>query len=138
MEKEKMLTPDKVAERINLSSKTVRLWLRQGKLAGRKLGPRLWRVRERDLQTFLERLDMIPPGEVRDHHGQEVFLESSSASQDGLKICKDTHRARVFLLKSRHNRWGQIVDVTVEQKGKEVTIDGNKLIGLFKILEDND
>ena len=50
----KMLTTEEVAERLNMHMKTVQLWLRQGRIKGTKLGPRMWRVRESDLQDFIE------------------------------------------------------------------------------------
>lgn len=57
MAPEKVYTPEGAAEALLVSPKTVREWLRTGKLRGVKLG-RLWRVRERDLQEFLQ---MTPP-----------------------------------------------------------------------------
>jgi len=50
---EKLLTPEEVAERLVVSPKSIREWLRIGKLRGVKVG-RLWRIRERDLEAFLE------------------------------------------------------------------------------------
>lgn len=49
---ERLLTPDQAAERLAISSKTVRNWLREGRLHGVKVG-RLWRLRERELEAFL-------------------------------------------------------------------------------------
>ena len=51
---ERIFTPDQVAERLSVSPKTVKDWLRAGKLKGVKAG-RLWRVRERDLEAFLDK-----------------------------------------------------------------------------------
>lgn len=51
--KERLLTPEDAAERLAVSSKTIRDWLRAGKLKGAKAG-RLWRVREEDLEEFLK------------------------------------------------------------------------------------
>jgi excisionase family DNA binding protein len=48
------LSAEDIAERLSVGSATVRSWLRQGKLKGVRAG-RLWRVKESDLQTFLER-----------------------------------------------------------------------------------
>ena len=50
----RLLTPAGVATRLNVSLVTVGRWLREGKLKGVKAG-RQWRVRERDLEAFLER-----------------------------------------------------------------------------------
>jgi len=49
---EKLYTPEGAAEALMVSPKTVREWLRTGKLGGVKVG-RLWRVRESDLTAFL-------------------------------------------------------------------------------------
>jgi excisionase family DNA binding protein len=42
---ERMLTPEQAAEVLQTHPVTVRLWLRTGKLRGRKIG-RIWRVPE--------------------------------------------------------------------------------------------
>jgi len=49
----KMLTPEQVAERLAVTPNTVRGWLRSGMLKGVKLGKKVWRVREEDLQNYL-------------------------------------------------------------------------------------
>ncbi len=49
---EKLLTPEQVAERLVVSPKTIRDWLRMGKLKGVRAG-RLWRIRQADLESFL-------------------------------------------------------------------------------------
>jgi excisionase family DNA binding protein len=51
MEK-KLLTPAQVAERLQVTERTVYTWLRGGRLRGLRAG-RLWRVREEDLEAFL-------------------------------------------------------------------------------------
>ncbi len=51
---ERLLKPQEVADRLNVSLVTVGRWLREGQLRGVKAG-RQWRVREADLQSFLER-----------------------------------------------------------------------------------
>ena len=50
---EKLLTPEQVAKRLQVTEWTVYGWLRRGKLPALKLG-RLWRIRPEDLETFLE------------------------------------------------------------------------------------
>lgn len=49
---DRYLTPEEVAERINVKPATVRGWLRDGTLKGAKFG-RVWRVRESELQRFI-------------------------------------------------------------------------------------
>jgi excisionase family DNA binding protein len=56
---EKVYSPEEAAEILGVHQETVRQWLRSGKLGGVKAGPRLWRVRESDLQKFLQ----TKPGE---------------------------------------------------------------------------
>ncbi len=51
---EQLLTPPQVAERLQVTERTVYQWLRDGRLVGLKLG-RLWRIRPEDLEAFLER-----------------------------------------------------------------------------------
>lgn len=53
MTPEKVYTPGGAAEALLVSPKTIRDWLRTGKLKGVKVG-RLWRVRESDLREFLK------------------------------------------------------------------------------------
>ena len=50
---ERLLTPEEVGKRLAVAPKTVRDMLREGKLKGRKLGGKLWRVREADLDEFI-------------------------------------------------------------------------------------
>lgn len=49
---ERLLTPEEVAKKLVVSPKTVRDWLREGRLRGVKTG-KLWRVREDDLRIFI-------------------------------------------------------------------------------------
>jgi excisionase family DNA binding protein len=50
-----LLTPGQVAERLAISRLTVMKWLRTGKIPGRKLGRKTWRVDRDELETFLQR-----------------------------------------------------------------------------------
>jgi excisionase family DNA binding protein len=50
---DKLLTPEQVAERLQLSQHTILEYLRSRRLRGVKLD-RHWRVRETDLQAFIE------------------------------------------------------------------------------------
>ncbi len=49
---EKYYSTEDVAEILGFKEKTVREWLRTGKLKGKKIG-RLWRVKESDLEDFI-------------------------------------------------------------------------------------
>lgn len=48
------MTPDDVAFKLNVSRKVVHDWLRSGALVGLKLGKRLWRIKQTDLESFLQ------------------------------------------------------------------------------------
>jgi excisionase family DNA binding protein len=49
-----LLTVEQAAEKLQLSIPTVRRMLREGKLPGRKLGPRQWRVPLAAIKQFIE------------------------------------------------------------------------------------
>lgn len=49
---EKTFTPEEVADKLRLSVETVRRWLRSGRLKGKKLGPKTWRIAESDLDSL--------------------------------------------------------------------------------------
>jgi excisionase family DNA binding protein len=51
---ERFLTPEEVAERLVMAPRTVKEWLRQGKLKGIKIAGKTWRIREEDLAAFLQ------------------------------------------------------------------------------------
>lgn len=51
---EELYTPQQTADKLQVSLKSIRKWLAEGKLTGVKVG-RLWRIRESDIQQFLER-----------------------------------------------------------------------------------
>ncbi len=55
---DKLLTPAQVAEILNLNIRTVKGWLRKGKLKGVKIGNRGdWRIKEDDLKEFINNED---------------------------------------------------------------------------------
>jgi excisionase family DNA binding protein len=53
MTEQKLLTPDQVADRLQISRVTVMDFLRKGRLKGHRVG-KLWRIKEEDLEAFLE------------------------------------------------------------------------------------
>lgn len=136
MKEDRMLTTKEAAQCANVGQKTIRFWLSQGKLKGHKLGPRLWRIRESDLQLFLESQNMIAPGALPDFWGKEVWMEIPQAHQQEMDITIEDRRALVFLLKTRHNTWGQLIEATVQYRGETYAIDGHKITGFFKIPEE--
>ncbi len=64
MNEKKLLTPTDVANRLQVSERTVTLWLRRGHLRGFKIGKR-WRISPDDLQAFLEASANMPPDKPR-------------------------------------------------------------------------
>lgn len=60
---ENLLTPEEAAERIAVSPRTLRDWLRAGELRGVKVG-KLWRVRPADLEAFIEPASKLNTEEV--------------------------------------------------------------------------
>lgn len=50
---ERLLTPEEAAERLAMKPRTIREWLRSGKLPGVKAGIK-WRVRESDLNDYIK------------------------------------------------------------------------------------
>jgi excisionase family DNA binding protein len=57
-----LLTAEQAAATLQLSTKTIRGWLRAGNLTGCKIG-RQWRVREVDLEAFIQTSLMVHMGE---------------------------------------------------------------------------
>lgn len=51
---EKLLTPAQIADTLQVSEKTVRRWLNEGKLSGIKL-EQFWRVKPADFEAYLAR-----------------------------------------------------------------------------------
>src|SRR5580658_10343232 len=47
------LTPEQVAERLQLAVETVYRWLRSGKLRGSHMSAKAWRVAEHDVRSFM-------------------------------------------------------------------------------------
>lgn len=55
MADEKWFTTSQIADLLQVTEQTVRLWLRDGRLRGRAFGGKTgWRVRESDLNSFLD------------------------------------------------------------------------------------
>lgn len=51
---ERYYSPEEVAEKYNVSGVVVRKWLREGKLKGFKLGGKIWRIPEVELERFVQ------------------------------------------------------------------------------------
>lgn len=55
------LSPSQVAKLLQVTPSAVRQWIKLGKLDARRVGGR-WRIRQADLDSFLERGDKDRPG----------------------------------------------------------------------------
>jgi excisionase family DNA binding protein len=49
------MTPEQVAEKLQLAVETVYRWLRSGKLRGSRISQKAWRVTEEDLRSFMKK-----------------------------------------------------------------------------------
>ncbi len=49
-----MMTPREVADNLKVSEITIKDWLRSGKMKGIKIGGKLWRIRRKDAENFIE------------------------------------------------------------------------------------
>lgn len=66
MIEEEIYTPKEVAARLKLSEKTVLEYLREGKLAGFKIGKH-WRIRASDLESLIRpSLQIVEPATQED------------------------------------------------------------------------
>ena len=48
------MTPEQVAEKLQIDTETVRRWLRRGKLRGNRISHKAWRISERELASFMK------------------------------------------------------------------------------------
>jgi excisionase family DNA binding protein len=65
-----LLAPEEAAARISVSPRSIREWLRKGKIKGVKAG-RLWRIREKELEKFLG----IESRKVNEEEQADPFLK---------------------------------------------------------------
>jgi excisionase family DNA binding protein len=56
------LSPEEVAERLHVTPRTVRDWLRAGRLPGFKFAEKEWRIEARDLAAFIASSERAPKG----------------------------------------------------------------------------
>lgn len=75
-----MYTADQVAEILNLHPKTVRKFIRLGRLKARKLGKQ-WRIMEKDLKLFLGDEAGLPGEDALLHSTAEETIEKKKQKQ---------------------------------------------------------
>lgn len=51
---EDLLTVEQAAAKLQVTPRTIKNWIRTGRLKGYKAGGRIWRLKESDLEAFLE------------------------------------------------------------------------------------
>jgi len=47
-------TPKQIAEKLNVHPRTIRRWIREGRLRAIQPGPRTYRIAKEDFESFLE------------------------------------------------------------------------------------
>ncbi len=72
-----LLTPDQVADRLQVEPSTVKRWLRQGKLQGVKPGKE-WRITESQLSGFIGRENFFlnANNEIKERQTEALFTKS--------------------------------------------------------------
>lgn len=63
---EKLLTIEEVAEALRVSTRSVTRYIESGKLRASKIG--VWRIKESDLNTFLEETSNVKKNNENEHH----------------------------------------------------------------------
>jgi len=53
-----LLTPDQVSKKLKVSVFTVYRWIKSGKLKAIKITPRVFRIDEKDLKSFIDKREV--------------------------------------------------------------------------------
>jgi uncharacterized protein len=145
---ETLLTPEEAAARISVSPRSIREWLRKGKIKGVKAG-RLWRIREKELERFLG----FESGKINVEDQGDPFLKvrgrfrGSSLSPEGSTLIKTKNEILTILKKMKpeleedyHVKsiglFGSVVrDETRGDSDIDVLVEFRHPIGMFRFLE---
>jgi excisionase family DNA binding protein len=84
----KLLTPEDVAERLTVNAATVRAWLRKGSLKGIKIGRKVWRISEVELNAFLSCKDNYIYNTEQAEHSN-YWKDSSSVVRENQSEVKE-------------------------------------------------
>ena len=103
-ERKRLLTPDQVASKLGVSSRTVRRWLREKKLKGLRAG-RQWLVAPKALETFL-------------HGGDERELTLRIDAGIGVLRVEDNRTGDVVVMPDEF--WDEFATL-IEERGLEDT-----------------
>lgn len=87
----RLLTPEEAAQHLAISPKTVRNWLRDGKLQGVKVG-RLWRLREQDLDALLPRPPETSMDTAEAGATSSEAVEEPPLSAKHIRLLRSTYR----------------------------------------------
>ena len=71
---DRYLTPEEVGQLLSVPEATIRSWLREGRLRGYKLAPKMWRIKASDVDAFLMN---------RINQKEDVLTGLEGASADG-------------------------------------------------------
>jgi len=112
MSEMELLTPEQVAQRLQVKARTVQEWLRSGRLVGLKLG-KLWRIRPNDLAAFLDR--------------QQPAASAFERPEVGVALSAEERAARVDALLGKYAHAHSTVDEFCRRKQEEVELENRRL-----------
>jgi len=85
---DKLLSPEEAAKRISVTPNTIRAWLRDGSLKGIKLGKKIWRIEESELNEYMCREQGIDYGIKQDAESFTSAENRSGINSDGVAANK--------------------------------------------------
>jgi excisionase family DNA binding protein len=140
MAEEKLLTVEQIAENLQVSDQTVRRWIRAGELRAIKLG-RAFRIRESDLQEFLNARMTVTTAPVRDTRirptGQPVRIDGRKLKalreDQGLTVRELASRAqlsesRLYTLQKGRARESWSTTTTLQDLAEALGVEPKELI----------
>jgi excisionase family DNA binding protein len=95
---ERYLTSEQVAVALQVHPFTVLKYLRNGTLAGVKIG-RMYRVKESDVEKFLQEIRIAKPKESREPKKIKHEIEDQVEPQEQLKSKVETQKADIHEIK---------------------------------------
>ena len=113
------LSPDEVAERLGITAKTVREWLKSSEMVGIKLGGS-WKIHEKDFERFVDgqRLDALLRRAKKVHSDTDWFTGQCSACGDHIPIPsqKGNWVCSASCKKKHDNDWALIVGENTDDR----------------------
>lgn len=99
------LTPEQIAEKLQVVVETIYRWLRSGKLRGSRISPKAWRVSERELASFMRRQNV----------SELLFEDYVTEHSLGTLEHEPPHPGTLKLIDYRLHRHGQILWFEVKE-----------------------